>query len=114
MVLGQPGVCGASDENWRESVEKGAPFQLPIKPGEPRAWGKRSTQNTKGGLTQAGLTIKELQELTGSDEKKVAMAVKIWEQTTMNMKWIADHLGMKSAANASQQVRRHRMLFPSA
>jgi hypothetical protein len=38
----------------------------------------------------------------------VAIAAKIWENTTMSMSWISENLGMKSAANASQQIRRQR------
>jgi hypothetical protein len=38
----------------------------------------------------------------------VAIAAKIWENTTMSMSWISENLGMKSAANASQQIRRLR------
>jgi hypothetical protein len=51
---------------------------------------------------------KELKALPGSDVRKVAIAAKIWETTTMSMSWISENLGMKSAANASQQIRRQR------
>jgi hypothetical protein len=38
----------------------------------------------------------------------VAIARKIWENTTVSMSWISEKLAMKSAANASQQIRRSR------
>ncbi len=40
--------------------------------------------------------------------RKVCIAKVIWEQTVVSQKWLADRLGMKSAANVSQQLRRHR------
>jgi transcriptional regulator len=36
----------------------------------------------------------------------VLLAVEIYRQTSVGQQWIADRLGMKSAANVSQQVRR--------
>jgi putative transposase len=36
----------------------------------------------------------------------VAIARVIWQKTTVSMDWIATRLEMKSAANASQQLRR--------
>jgi hypothetical protein len=62
----------------------------------------------KEGLAACGLMEKELKALPGSDVRKVAIAAKIWENTTMSMSWISENLGMKSAANASQQIRRQR------
>ena len=60
------------------------------------------------GMTVAGLDAASLRELPGSDARKVAIAMLIWETTTVGMTWIADNLAMCSAANASQQIRRHR------
>ena len=31
----------------------------------------------------------------------------VWEQTTVDKKWLAEHLSLRSAANTSQQIRRH-------
>jgi hypothetical protein len=53
-----------------------------------------------------------LAHLPGSEPRKVAIARVIWEQTTMDMKWLADHLSLRSAANASQQIRRARQNPP--
>jgi hypothetical protein len=38
---------------------------------------------------------KEFKALPGSDVRKVAIAAKIWEHTTMSMSWISENLGMK-------------------
>jgi len=60
------------------------------------------------GLAAAGLSKDELNSLPGSDIRKVAIAEKIWGNTTVSMRWISERLAMKSAANASQQIRRMR------
>ena len=57
----------------------------------------------------AGLWAAGLAELPGSDGRKVAIATVIWQKTTMKMQWIAERLSMRSAANASQQIRRYRL-----
>jgi len=44
----------------------------------------------------------------GARREKVAIARLAWEQTAVNMKWIAGQLRLRSAANASQQIRRQR------
>ena len=43
-----------------------------------------------------------------SDARKVALARLLWERTTVRQGWIADKLGMGSAANVSQQIRRDK------
>ena len=60
------------------------------------------------GLRAAKLTAEELVRLPGSDPRKVALASAIWEQTTVSQAWLAEHLHLRSAANASQQIRRYR------
>ena len=65
------------------------------------------------GLAAAGLSEAELKTLPGSDARKVAVAKVVWEQTTVGLKWLAVHLHMRSAANASQQIRRHRQQSPT-
>ena len=52
------------------------------------------------------MELKELRRLPGSDARKVALARLLWEQTTVGQDWIAVQLGMGSAANVSQQIRR--------
>ena len=44
--------------------------------------------------------------LKPGDLRRVAIAWAIWKQTSMAQGWIAERLGMKSAANVSQQIRR--------
>jgi REP element-mobilizing transposase RayT len=60
------------------------------------------------GLQAAHLTAAELARLPGSDPRKVALASEIWAETTVSQAWLAEQLFMRSAANASQQIRRHR------
>lgn len=45
--------------------------------------------------------------MLGNDRRKVVVARSIKQNTTVSSKWIAEHLAMKSAANVSQQIRRH-------
>jgi len=60
------------------------------------------------GLAAVGLEASELPELPGNEKRKVAIAAAIRQKTTVSMRWIAEALSMRSAANASQQIRRHR------
>jgi putative transposase len=76
---------------------------------ELQAHGEREAlEILKEGLAACGLAEKELKTLPGSDLRKVAIAARIWENTTVSMSWISENLAMKSAANASQQIRRLR------
>ena len=75
--------------------------------GESRAHGEHEAERLlKEGIEAADLTLKEVNRLPGSERRKVAIARMIWRQTTVNLHWIAEHLALKSAANASQQMRR--------
>jgi putative transposase len=65
-----------------------------------------------GGLAAAGLSVRELDSLPGSEVRKVALASLILERTVARQSWIADKLAMRSAANVSQQVRRYRTQRP--
>jgi hypothetical protein len=65
------------------------------------------------GMAIAGLKEEELDSLPGSDAREVAIARVIWERTTVSMKWLADHLHLRSVANAKQQIRRHRQCPPA-
>ena len=60
------------------------------------------------GMAAAGLTDEDLKKLGGNDPRKVAVARVVWERTIVGMPWLAEHLNLRSAANASQQIRRHR------
>ena len=73
---------------------------------------KEARRLLEGGLTNTGLSARELDSLPGSDVRKVALASLILERTVARQSWIADKLAMRSAANVSQQVRRYRTQRP--
>ncbi|MCF7734345.1 MAG: hypothetical protein K9N23_21870 [Akkermansiaceae bacterium] len=60
------------------------------------------------GLKAADLIARDLPGLKGSDPRKLAMAERLWKQTTVSQEWIAEKLSMRSAANVSQQLRRFK------
>ena len=62
------------------------------------------------GLKWFALSAKEMRALKGSDERKVAIAEAISQQTSASQQWIAGHLGMRSAGNVSQQLFRFRQI----
>jgi len=64
------------------------------------------------GLAAAGLAEEALGCLPGSDARKTALANLLLERTVARQSWIAERLVMRSAANVSQQVRRHRIRNP--
>jgi putative transposase len=64
------------------------------------------------GLAAAGLDEDALGRLPGSDVRKTALASLLLERTISRQSWVAERLGMHSAANVSQQVRRHRKNKP--
>ncbi len=53
-----------------------------------------------------GLSEKDWRGLSGADPRKVALAHLLWSRTTVTQGWICEALGMSSAANVSQQIRR--------
>lgn len=67
---------------------------------------KEALRLLEEGLKAVGLDLQTAQSLKGSDRRKVAIAKVIWQNTTVSMSWLAQRLSMKSAANASQQLRR--------
>lgn len=76
---------------------------------ELRAHGEQTARRLLAeGIALAGLTAAEIERLPGSEGRKVAIARLIWELTTVDMKWLAQQLSLRSAANASQQIRRSR------
>ncbi len=78
--------------------------------GESKAHGEAEARRLlKEGMLAAGLTLKDLPGLKGSDTRKAAIANVIWGNTTVKMSWIAEQLFMKSAFNVSQQLRRWRL-----
>ena len=80
---------------------------------ERRAHGEQEARRLLvEGMAVAGLSVDDMKKLPGSDPRKVAIARLIWEQTAVGMAWLAAHLHLRSAANASQQIRRHRQQPP--
>ena len=53
-----------------------------------------------------GATLEELRAVKRGDWTRAAIAWAVWRETIVPQKWIAEALGLKSAANASQQIRR--------
>jgi hypothetical protein len=66
------------------------------------------------GLRAAQLGAEEARWLPGSEARKVEIARTIWQMTTVSQSWLAKHLGMGSAANVSQQLRRRAAAAPRA
>ena len=66
----------------------------------------------QGGLAAADLEENALSSLPGSDARKAALASLLLDRTVARQSWIAERLAMRSAANVSQQVRRHRIKNP--
>jgi putative transposase len=94
LKLGKAVLGGKRSRNYTGSLER-------------RAHGeKEALELLEEGLAAAGLEKRELRRLPGSDGRKVAIGRRIWERTTVSMNWISEHLAMKSAANASQALRR--------
>lgn len=58
------------------------------------------------GLKAGGLKPSALSKVKGSDPRKVLLADLLWRRTVVSQEWLAGKLGMKSAANVSQQLRR--------
>ena len=55
-----------------------------------------------------GLSEEELKTPVRGDLTRAAIASRIFRETTVSQQWIADQLGMKSAPNVCQQIRRFR------
>jgi hypothetical protein len=51
----------------------------------------------------------DVSALPGSDSRKVAIAEIIWQNTVVNMQWLADHRAMRTVVNVSQQIRCRRL-----
>jgi len=68
----------------------------------------RALRILEQGLEEAGLTQENLAQLRGSDPRKVRIAVRIKRETIVSTQWIATNLRMKSAANASHQIRQYK------
>ncbi len=58
------------------------------------------------GLTVAGFGPDGVTGLPGNDPRKVALAELLWRRTVVSQGWLAERLGMRSAANVSQILRK--------
>ena len=68
---------------------------------------ERSGKNIlKAALTYYGSSLKELGKMKPGDLKRASVAWMIARRTTLPQAWIAERLNLKSAANASQTIRR--------
>ena len=98
MVLGD-------DEFRKELLERMIGRAGPGHYGEEvrEAAGEKAERMVIDGLKRLKWTESDLQHRAKGDAKKVALAARLREETTMPMKWIAARLGMGSAAYASDQ-----------
>ena len=94
MVSKAKGEKKRSSRAYKNTVEEQAHDEA-----QARRW-------LKEGLKVAGIKPSELEELKGSDPRKLALAQLVWKRTCVSQEWIARELAMKSAANVSQQLRR--------
>ena len=60
----------------------------------------------KEGLVVAGLDKESLTALPANEPRKVELARLLWKRTTVSQAWIAERLGMRSAANVSLALYR--------
>ncbi len=58
------------------------------------------------GLKAAGLKQRELEELKGSDVRKLMLANMLWRRTKVSQEWLAEKLRMKSAANVRESLNK--------
>ena len=58
------------------------------------------------GMRDLGLKDAKLDQLPGSDLRKVAIALVLQKKTSVRQRWVADRLKMGRAANVSQHLRR--------
>ena len=77
------------------------PFNL-----RPRLWGGCSEHHGSRGIDAPALEIGALAKPQGSDATKLEIARVTRQRTIVSMSWIAAHLSIRSAAAASQQIRR--------
>jgi putative transposase len=75
---------------------------------ERKAHGEQKARDLLNeGLRAAGFSEKELATHRCTEPRNALLAGLLWKKTTVSQTWIAEHLGMKNAANVSRMV--HRM-----
>ena len=67
---------------------------------------RRAEEILAEGAKHFGFTGEELRQNRWGDWRRSAVAWAIAKETSVPQEWIAEHLNLKSAANASQQIRR--------
>ena len=72
----------------------------------PRLWGGCSENPGSKRIDAPGLEGGNFANLKGGEARKVAIARMTRQRTIVSMSWIAAHLSIRSAAAASQQIRR--------
>jgi putative transposase len=102
LQLGQTTLRRERHRGYRASLEKKAHDAA------------RAEELLREGLRAAKLDAAKMRDLPGSDARKVEIARIIWERTTLPQSWLAKCLGMGSAANVSQQLRRRAAAGSSA
>ena len=99
-----------------EKMRKVAEVALKLKAPRSRAYEKDRLVQEHGerqaqawlarGLKAAGIKAADLENVKGSDARKVLLAELLWRRTVVSQEWLAEKLRMRSAANVSQQLRR--------
>lgn len=69
---------------------------------------KKAERILEEGLRHFRLEEKDIKSPKKRDERRVAVAWAICEETTVRQDWIAERLNLKSATNVSQRVRQYR------
>jgi hypothetical protein len=86
---------GKQARAWRSSLER------------QTSHGETEAQRLlKGGLAKSGMTRKQLLESKSTARVKVELAKLLRQKTTVSQSWLAENLGMKSAANVGQILNR--------
>ena len=74
---------------------------------------KRAEQIIRSGNWELNLTEHEIRHPRRGDQRRVAIAWAVWTRTSgVSLKWIAERLNLKSAANASQRIRQFDAIPP--
>ncbi len=73
---------------------------------EDQAWELKSDRNLREkALSSMKAEERFIERWTRGDPRQVALAAILRKRTTVSNQWIAERLGMASAANVSQRVR---------
>lgn len=71
---------------------------------------KQASRIVKEGAEHYGMSIAELKKDRRGDWRRSSVAWAVAMETSVTQEWIAETLNLKSAANASQQIRRFRQV----